>query len=62
MLAAIENPDWIGRGYKGSLVAWKGYGRDRYLTVIYKEVAMDDGFVITAFFTRKVNKRNKLWP
>jgi hypothetical protein len=62
ILAAIEEPDWITRGYRGSLVAWKGYRRGRYLAVIYRELGRDDGFVITAFFTRKARKGGKLWP
>lgn len=62
VLAAVENPDWVTKGYRGSLVAWKGYGRKGYLAVIYKELDEDDGFIITAFFTRKPKKRNKVWP
>jgi hypothetical protein len=62
VLAAVETPDWVTRGYRGSLVAWKGYGRKRFLSVIYKELRPDDGFVITAFFTSKPSKRNKVWP
>ncbi len=58
----VERPDWVTKGYRGSLVAWKGYGRRGYLAVIYKEVSRDDGFVITAFFTRKPKKRDKVWP
>jgi hypothetical protein len=62
VLATVEEPDWITRGYRGSLVGWKGYGRRRYLVVVYKELGRDDGFVITAFFTRKPRKGGKLWP
>jgi len=62
VLGAIRAPDWVTRGYRGSLVAWKGYGRKGFLSVIYKEIDADDGFVITAFFTSKASKRNKIWP
>jgi hypothetical protein len=62
VLNAIERPDWITRGYRGSLVAWKGYGRRGYLAVVYKEIGIADGFIITAFFTRKPIKRKKVWP
>jgi len=30
--------------------------------VIYKELGMDDGFVITAFLTQKAQKRKRIWP
>jgi hypothetical protein len=62
VLAVVESPDWVTRGYRGSLVAWKGFGRRGYLAVIYKEIGKADGFIITAFFTRKPTKRNKAWP
>jgi hypothetical protein len=62
VLAVVEGPDWVTRGYRDSLVAWKGYGRMRYLAVIYKEIGATDGFIITAFFTRKPRKRKKVWP
>ena len=62
VLDAVEHPDWLTPGYRGSLVAWKGYGRNRYLAVVYKELGANDGFIITAFFTRKPIKRRKIWP
>ena len=49
VLEAVRSPDWVTKGYRGSLVAWKGYGRRGYLAVIYKELGPDDGFIITAF-------------
>lgn len=62
ILDVIETPDWVTRGHRGSLIAWKSYGRRGYLSVIYKEVGADDGFVITAFFTHKPVKKGKVWP
>jgi hypothetical protein len=62
VLAAVQSPDWVTKGYRGSLVAWKGYGRRGYLAVIYKELGSDDGFIVTAFYTRKPKKRGKVWP
>lgn len=61
VLAAVEEPDWVTRGYGGALLAWKRYGRRGYLTVVYKELGEDDGFIITAFFTKKPRKKNKTW-
>ena len=62
VLEVVENPQWITRGSRGSLIAWKGFGRLGYLCVHYREVSDDDGFVITAYFTRKARKDNKVWP
>ncbi|MBN1346078.1 MAG: hypothetical protein JXQ73_25550 [Phycisphaerae bacterium] len=62
VLSAIEEPDWVARGYAGALVAWKGMGRKRYLVVVYREINRSDGFVITAFLSSKAKKRNVLWP
>lgn len=62
VLGAIEEPDWVTRGYHGALVAWKAHGRKRYLAVIYRELSRSDGLVITAFVTTKARKKNKVWP
>jgi hypothetical protein len=61
ILDAIEKPDFALRGYAGALVAILGVGRQLYLHVVYKEVSQDDGFVITAFVARKVNRRMMVW-
>jgi hypothetical protein len=61
-LRVIEDPDLILSGYGGSLKAVKGYGRDRFLVVIYREVDEVDGFIITAFFASRIDRRRKVWP
>jgi len=36
-----------------------------HIVVIYKELSKEDGFVITAFLTRrrkKLERRQKIWP
>jgi hypothetical protein len=60
-LQVIENPDLVLQGTRGSLKAVKGYGRNRYLVVIYKELSATDGFVITAFFVRRIDRRRIVW-
>ena len=62
VLETVESPDLVLRGYKGALIAVHGAGRSRYLCVIYKEIGKEDGFVISAFFTAEINKRNQIWP
>jgi len=60
-LRVIEEPDLVLTGYRGSLKAVKGYGRSRYLVVVYKELSAEDGFRITAYFVRTINRRNVVW-
>jgi len=60
-LRTIEDPDLILRGYRGALIAVKGYGRRRYLAVVYQELSAQDGFVISAYFTSRINRRAIVW-
>ncbi len=62
VLAVVEDPEWITRGHGGSLIAWRSYGRRGFLCVHYRELADDDGFVITAYLTRRPKKDHKVWP
>jgi hypothetical protein len=62
VLEAVERPAWVTRGYGGARIAWRPMGRSGFLSVVYKETSQYDGFVITAFFTRRPRKKNKLWP
>lgn len=61
VLDTVEAPDLVLRGYRGSLIAVRGYGRRRYLLVIYKQLSHDDGFVITAYFSSKFNRKQVIW-
>jgi hypothetical protein len=55
VLYAIEDLDYIMEGYKKALIALKKFTKTRFLPVVYKEVSREDGFVITAYFTNKLN-------
>jgi hypothetical protein len=38
---------------------------EEHCVVVYKEIGVDDGFVITAFLTRRVRqleRRRRVWP
>ena len=61
-LRTIETPDLVLEGTRGSLKAVKGFGKNRYLVVVYREVSDDDGFVITAYFVRRINRKQAVWP
>lgn len=57
----IEHPTWILRGYAGAVIAVLSLGKQQYLHVVYRE-DKKDGFIITAFITRKVNRGMIIWP
>ncbi len=61
-LSTVESPDLILRGLRGSLKAVKAYGRNRYLVVIYRELNANDGFVVTAYFVRRIDRKRAIWP
>jgi hypothetical protein len=61
VLHAIEDPDLVLKGDRGSLRAVKSYGRKRYLVVTYREISRTDGFVITAYFVRKIDRKRAVW-
>jgi len=61
ILSTVEEPDLILPGYGGALVAVRGMGRRRYLAVVYKELSPNDGFVLSAFFTSKIDRRKAIW-
>ncbi len=60
-LDTIENPQWILRGYRGALIAVRALGKRRYFCVVYKELGQEDGFVITAYITSRINRRAVVW-
>jgi hypothetical protein len=43
-LDAIEDPEYILRGYKGTLIAVMHLGEHSYLNVVYRELSQTDGF------------------
>lgn len=61
VLSAIEDPDLVLPGYGGALIAVRGVGRQQYLAVVYKELGSEDGFVLSAYLTRKVIRRKAIW-
>ena len=64
VLETIEQPLIIFEGNAGELIAAREITAGKYLLVIYREVNDEDGFVITAFLTRRwkqVERRKKLW-
>jgi hypothetical protein len=61
VLEVVEQPDLIVRSYGNALIAVRSYGHRRYLAVIYRQVSKEDGFIITAYFTDKVDRKKAIW-
>jgi len=61
VLEVVEKPEFIIRGNKGTLKAATNMGKDRWLTVVYKEISKRDGFIITAYFLNKIPKGEVIW-
>jgi len=54
VLGTVEEPDYIIEAHRGALAAVRRISKDKFLVVIYKE-CREDGFIITAYFTTKLN-------
>ncbi len=64
VLEAISSPVRIVEGGEGELLAVRELELGKYIVVVYREVS-NDGFVITAFLTRRIGRlgrRKQLWP
>ncbi len=62
VLDVIESPTWILRGYAGANIAVSSVAKQSYLHVVYREISRDDGFIITAFISPKLNRSMIIWP
>lgn len=64
ILEALARPDAVLAGNQGALLAVREIEARKWLVVVYREGA-GDGFVITAFLTRRncsLFRRSHLWP
>ena len=64
VLEAVEEPEEIYEGKAGECIAVREVDKGKHIVVVYKEVSEEDGFIITAFLTRRkrqFEKRRKLW-
>lgn len=53
-LDTVSEPDRVVAGQYGDLMAMREMKTGKHLVVVYNE-EKDDGFIITAFLTRRVN-------
>ena len=66
VLETLAEPDTIQQGDFHELLAIRFYPETplagKFLVVVYREVAPDDGFIITAYLTnRPSSKRETIW-
>ncbi len=64
VLETISNPARVVEGGEGELLALRELDLGKYIVVVYRELE-GDGFVITAFLTRRLRsleRRKQLWP
>lgn len=64
VLDTVAEPDRVLAGGKGELLAVREIETGKWLVVVYRELD-DDGFVITAFMTRRaqgLDRRMQQWP
>lgn len=65
VLETIQQPLVVFAGDSGELLAAREIEPEKYLIVVYREIGKEDGFVITAFMTKRwkqIERRKKLWP
>lgn len=63
VLETVAQPNKIYEGNEGENLAVKEIETDKFLVAIYRET-QTDGFIITAFLTRRIKsleRRNLLW-
>ena len=64
VVETVSQPERILLGGDGERLAVRELGAGKHLVVVYREQD-DDGFIITAFLTRRVRsleKRRQVWP
>lgn len=64
VVETVSNPDRILSGGDGELIAVRQIALGKHFVVVYREHT-DDGFIITAFLTRRIRsleKRRQVWP
>lgn len=64
VLKAVEEPHRIVAGGDGELLAVRELALGKHIVVVYRE-QKNDGFVITAFLTRRIRsleRRKQVWP
>jgi hypothetical protein len=65
VLETVEQPDAIYEGKAGEMLAVRRIEPGRHLVAVYQETGQDDGFIVTAFLTKRlasIQRRRRIWP
>jgi hypothetical protein len=65
VLQTISDAERVVAGNAGELLAVRLVEAGKAIVVVYREVSLEDGFVITAFLTRRLaslDRRKQIWP
>ena len=65
VLQTVALPERVLAGGQNELLAMRQVESGKAMVVVYRETSAADGFIITAFLTRRLaslNKRKQLWP
>jgi len=65
VLETVTEADRVVAGGSGELLTIRAMEEGRAIVVVYREVDPADGFVITAFLTKRLgslSRRRQLWP
>ncbi len=65
ILETITGAERVFGGHGGELPALREVDTQKFLVVVYKETSGQDGFVITAFLTKRIkglDRRTEVWP
>lgn len=64
VMETVARPERILLGGDGEMIALRELEQRKHVVVVYRE-GVDDGFIITAFVTRRgrsLSKRRQVWP
>jgi hypothetical protein len=65
VIETVESPQAVVKGAAGELLALREIEKGQWLVAVYKEASGNDGFIITAFLTRRIRqleRRKRIWP
>jgi len=64
VLETVEDPEAIYEGKMGESISVREIEEGKIIVVVYRELSKEDGFVITAYLTRRKSqfeRRRMLW-
>lgn len=64
VLETVQEPLAVFEGNAGELLAAREIETGKYIIVVYRETSEEDGFIITAFLTKRwkqIERRKKIW-